>query len=589
VKAYNFKPLRILKTQLLYAPESLRKEQVSHLEDFIVDIKPNETYAYEYICVRITGYKPEKPKGARFPGEPLREDLVKLLDDLSRSLRMGPDEVEEEVVDLKQVTTRYRVSAKTIARWRQEGLAARRLLYPDGAWRIGFRRSVLEHFAKAHPEKVKRSAEFSRITEEEKERIFRRVIELAQESGFNFSKCASLVAKEFGRSPQTIRSLLKRLRQENPRAVLIPRPRHILAAGERQAIVARFNQGAPVLELARRYGKNRSTIYRIIYHSKFEAIEKRNLDYIMSPDFENPRATSEIMRDIAQLLQHEGRRRSEEKDGATLAQESGGEGKARAAKTSHLAAYFEDLKESAPLSNEEEVMLFRAYNYCKYRAAKAKKASNPHSLKRSQLAEAEKFLKWADRLYDRIVSANLRLVVTIARRHLPPGRSSSRLLSELISDGNLALLRAVEKFDYSRQHKFSTYAGWAIVRQFARTLPEKVYSLDTFSTGDEEFLTSLQEEASYKPLQEKRREAPTTVILAPLRSALSKLLRRLTERERKVIVSRFGLKRGEEPKTLEEVGLSQGLTKERIRQIEKKALAKMRKEADTDLIELIPK
>jgi len=259
-------------------------------------------------------------------------------------------------------------------------------------------------------------------------------------------------------------------------------------------------------------------------------------------------------------------------------------------KTSHLTAYFQDLRESAPLSKEEEVRLFRAYNYCKYRVVKAKKSSNPHSLKCSQLAQAEKFLKLSDKLYDRIVSANLRLVVTIARRHLPPGRGGSALLSELISDGNLALLRAVEKFDYYRRYKLSTYAGWAIIRQFARTLPEKVYSLETLSTGDEAFLTSLQPAAAgYKPHSEKRKDSPTTVILAPLRVALGKLLRRLTERERKVIVSRFGLKKGEEPKTLEEVGLAQGLTKERIRQIEKKALAKMRREADTDLIELFPK
>jgi RNA polymerase primary sigma factor/RNA polymerase sigma factor len=582
VKAYNFKPLRILKTQLLYAPEKLRKEQVSRLENLIVEINSDEIYAYDYICVRITGYKPEKSKGARFPGEPLREDLIRLLDDLSRSLRIGPDEVEEEVVDLKEVTRRYRVSGKTIARWRKEGLAGRRLLCPDGAWRIAFRRSVLEHFVKAHPEKVKRSAEFSRISPEEKGEILNRVIELAQQDNFNFSKCASLVAKEFCRSPQTIRSLLKKLRQENPRAALIPRPRHTLTAGERQEIVARFNQGAPVSKLARRFGKDRSTIYRIIYHSKFQAIERRNLDFIMSPEFENPKKVAEITRDIEEFLQ-DGDPTPEEKDSLVL------EPNKKAPRTSHLAAYFEDLKESAPLSKEEEARFFRAYNYCKYRATKAREASNPHSLKCSQLAEAEKFLNSADTLYDRIVSANLRLVVTIARRHLPPGRSSSRLLSELISDGNLALLRAADKFDYTRQHKFSTYAGWAIVRQFARTLPEKVYSLGSFSTGDEEFLTNLQEQASYTQPQEKRREAPTTVILSPLRTALSKLLRRLTERERKVIVSRFGLKRGEQPKTLEEVGLAQGLTKERIRQIEKKALAKMRREADTDLIELIPK
>ena len=167
---------------------------------------------------------------------------------------------------------------------------------------------------------------------------------------------------------------------------------------------------------------------------------------------------------------------------------------------------------------------------------------------------------------------NLRLVVSIAKRHVTPDQN----FFELVSDGNMSLLRAIEKFDFSRGNKFSTYASWAIMKNFARTIPGEFKHRDRFRTSQDELFAATQEHRG-NPLveegQQNQREAQ-----------IERILRRLDEREQKIIASRFGLDHAQEPQTLKEVGASLGVTKERIRQIEARALAKLRQAAQEEKI-----
>ena len=111
--------------------------------------------------------------------------------------------------------------------------------------------------------------------------------------------------------------------------------------------------------------------------------------------------------------------------------------------------------------------------------------------------------------------ANLRLVVSIAKRHVTPDQN----FFELVSDGNMSLIRAVEKFDFSRGNKFSTYASWAIMKNFARTIPGEFKHRDRFRTSQDEMFAATQEHRG-NPLVRKtasrhQREAQIERILSP--------------------------------------------------------------------------
>jgi RNA polymerase primary sigma factor len=229
--------------------------------------------------------------------------------------------------------------------------------------------------------------------------------------------------------------------------------------------------------------------------------------------------------------------------------------------------------EALLLSREQEAHLFRKMNYLKARASRTRDRIDPDHPRTADLDEVERLLDEATAIRAQIVRANLRLVVAIAKRGLGPRDD----LFERVSDGNYAMIRAVERFDYSRGNKFSTYATWAIRNQFARAFRGRKRRAQFLLGDDEAFEAAVDprtDDLERSDLQERRQEA------------FARLLGRLDDRERRILAGRFGIG-GARLQTLEQIGDELGITKERVRQIGARAQEKLRDLARAEEIDLL--
>ena len=285
--------------------------------------------------------------------------------------------------------------------------------------------------------------------------------------------------------------------------------------------------------------------------------------------------------------------------------------------------YLKEIGKVPLLSADEEIALATRMNAKNDAEARIKAAEESgETIPEEEMASLKKTIKDGEKAKQKLAEANLRLVVSIAKRYVGRGM----LFLDLIQEGNLGLIKAVEKFDYTKGYKFSTYATWwirqAITRAIAdqaRTIRIPVHMVETINklvrvqrqllqdlgrdpTPEEigaemdmsadrvrEIQKISQEPVSLEtPIGEEEDSQlgdfiedsqaivpPDAASFSMLQEQLTQVLDSLADRERKVIELRFGLVDGH-PRTLEEVGREFGVTRERIRQIESKTLAKLR-------------
>jgi len=535
--------VRALEAELLYTPRHMRKGHLKRLGKLIPDLIPGRFYTYEYVFNRITRFKPDANGATLLTGRGLRRDLGSLLRRMSLSAPLGASDGKATVVPLDAIAAECNVSVSTVRRWGTTGLPLCYYTVNDRCRVLGVRRSALKRFLSERRALLSRAP--GKTTEEERGRILARAEALRKAGGIPPANIVRALVEETGRSAATLLRLLRQ--HERPRlGMRTARSRkNALSESAQEKLIKLYGDGIPVRALARRFGRSTSAIYRMLHRALIEETSALKIKYIPSPEFAGPDAE-------AICLGEDGLFTYPPEVTKDMPKAPAG-----------LPPYLRELYSIPLLPREQEGILFRKYNYIKYRMAMLQEKIRGTAYRTRLL---ERFTEWAqaaEQVRRILIRCNLRLVVSIAKRHVGPLAN----LFELVSEGNMCLMRAVECYDYTRNARLATYATWAVSKHFARIVPENNYRLAAFVTGQDEMLASVGDS---RPNPQETRET-----LAHIRTVIAHAARHLTDRERRIIESHYGTD-GRPARTLREIGAVFGLTRERIRQIEVRALLKLR-------------
>ena len=509
-------------------------------------------YPYQFVCFRVTDFRTDAYPDLLIPGDDLRHDLRLLIDRLDRSLPALPIEKSPEPMltldEVSQATQCLDEDVPPLAGG--PDLVGWRVLV-KGRRHLGFPASVVERFMQTNTARIERGGRFSHLSDDEKDEILTTARHLARAGG-TLTEVSRRIASQLGRSTEAVRYTIRELRPRASGAGRLPerdRPARssveatdlqLLPEGDRRGRSSQALPSHPDLDVSghqRGAGPSNSRS-----NCPTTSITSRST----TPN--SPRQSSARCR-ISPNSRQPGRRCARRED---------------------VPAELAPLYEVPLLTKEQEQHLFRKMNFLKHqlhklcdRFRRPDGSIDPERSASRTSTRSNGFRKRPPR--SRTCSSAATCGWSCRSPSGTPAQTDN--FFELLSDGNMSLIRAVEKFDYSRGNKFSTYASWAIMKNFARSIPEEKHRKERYVTGHEELFEAAPDN--------RTDEAGVASAAEQATHRVNRLLEYLEPRDREIIRMRAGLD-GSEPKTLEEIGQQLGITKERVRQLNVRIMKKLR-------------
>lgn len=545
--------------QMRYMPPEKRRQQLEAVESLVGILEPDKAYPFEFVHFRITGFQLKHEIAPYLiPGDQLLGDLRIFVTKLSSQSNQPVEAMDSPVFTIEELADHLGVSTKTVGRWRNRGLVARRFVFPDGVKRLGVRESSLKAFKAKNPSLMANAQQFNRLATSQKKSIIDQARVLAQGDLSRYQVIERL-ADMTGRAHETIRYTLLNYEEAHPLTPVFHRAPGVMTPSDAARLYEQYQQGVSVGDLMRQFERSRSSVYRIINQRRAMALMARKIRFVHSDEFADPVRAREILAEklCVDVTLNDKAFESFE----TLAEQL-------------LPEYLQVLKGTPVLSGDQESLLFRQYNCYKYMAYMTRSRIKLSCVSSALLKQAEWYLSQADDLERMIVEANLRLVVSIASRH----SMGAANFTDMVSKGNYALIKAVQEFDYTTGFRFGKRASLAIAKEYARV------------SGKSTELTRTRA-ASIGTIQQRLRETVDIGAIERARHSLTQMIRsELNEREQYIILHHFGLiGHGvkKQRKTLNQIGLDLNLSTERVRQVELTALQKLRQCLSSEAFELL--
>ncbi len=521
--------------QTSFAPPETHRRQLDAAEKLLRELAPDRLYPEDYVIFRITGYRKPTPEVAQFVGAALVADLAILIERVSAALLLPARSFQRAPVTLPEAARILSVSPTTLHRLRRKGLVAHVVRDSRGKPQPVIFRDSLDWFIATGRHRSEFAPRGRRIPRPERDRILAQARRWRRWAGLSLHQAALRIAARTHRSPQSITLLIQRHDRANPAGALFPE-HHALTAREHRLIHRARARAVPVADIARRLGRTRTTIYRLINETRAQRLRACRLTHFTLPTFALPAAADVIL--------------------------------AAPPVTTNLSSSVESIAAAGPWvaavhaltppSEDDELALLAAFNFLKHRAHSQSARLPRTAPSAARLDEIETALRWALLLKRRLFDALLPTLLVTLEQSID-GRLLDRPPSELRALHLAAcslLSSALDEFDPSKNQRLAAYFAFQLRRELAKRI------LARPSPHPENTALPLNPAANLLTPWQRDLALPL-----PLRSAVAAL----NSPHRDIITLRFGLA-GSFPRTLNQTAAELHLTRSAAALHEERAL-----------------